>query len=243
MDLKKTVDAISRELEEKQPVVLMYSGGVESSFLLKILLENTIDFQIVTIDNGLIPSYQIDFIKQSLQKSGAEAVILSFDFKEIYAMKKNLPSRCYFCKRKMLSLARENFPNHTIIEGSSCYEEGERPGEMALTEMEIFSPLKKYCVDRTHIIKFLKKSAFPFMENNTCLATRFPLFSEPDVEKIKLIDRIESKIFHATGNPSRLRLSRDGNLTLEIKEEDLVKLPGILESNILEKIKIKLRKF
>ncbi len=222
--------------------VLMYSGGVESSYLLLRLLRDSGSFIAVTVDNGLIPRYQKDFINETINKVGTEHVWLQFDFRSIPSMKKNYPSRCYFCKREMFRIVRETYPGASIITGTSSYDPP-RPGRMAEMEYNIETPLISMAITRREMMDELTDANLPFMTNNTCLATRFPPFYEPEESEIREVEKIEEELYQTLLAPLRVKRKED-DFILEIEPRNAGGAIEVLKRlKLLERFTIRIRHF
>ncbi len=222
--------------------ILLYSGGVESSYLLGKLLDEKKKFIAVTIDNGLIPTYQKKLIQNVVNNFKINHTWIHFDYKKIPAMKKNLPARCYFCKREMFRLITVKYHCEKMVSGTS-FEDPPRPGRMAEKEFNVATPLTHQRISRKKMMEFLTYHQIPFIENNTCLATRFPDYHTIREEEVKNLDKLETQLYEKLNQSLRLRKKEQFYL-LEIKIDVLDKAANALnEIGILTDTLIKIRNF
>lgn len=136
-------------LKNLESVVVAFSSGVDSTFLLKVahdvLQDNVIA---VTASSRAFPARELNEAKEFCQKEGIKHIIVETDEFNIEEFSQNPPNRCYICKRelflKFLDVAKNNNIKH-VIEGSNLDDDGDyRPGMKAVREFGIKSPLKEF---------------------------------------------------------------------------------------------------
>jgi len=220
-------------------VAVAFSGGVDSTFLLKAahdLLGSRVIA--VTIRSGLVPQREIDESIQFVRNEGIEHIIVDIDELDIAGFAQNPPNRCYLCKTALFlqirSIAEKRRIPH-VVEGSNADDVHDyRPGMQALAELNILSPLRESGLTKQEIRQFSHEWGLPTWNKPSlaCLATRFP-YGEPITrERISMIDAAEEYLLESGFYQVRVRFH--GNLArIETDEDGLRRL---FSANLREKI-------
>jgi pyridinium-3,5-biscarboxylic acid mononucleotide sulfurtransferase len=190
--LQKTIKKLKR-------VAIAYSGGVDSTFLIKIaydvLGENAFA---VTAVSPTYTKQELIQAQHSAQKIGIHHIIIKTKETESKHFIKNPTNRCYFCKKELFTkiqkLAQENDIKH-ILDGSNIDDNLDyRPGQKALREMHILSPLRDVGLTKQEIRDLLKKTGLKGWNTpaNACLASRFPYGVQITKQRLKQVEQAES---------------------------------------------------
>ncbi len=224
-----------------QDVVVAFSGGVDSSLVLKLAVEAAkpkgSKVYAVTVHTRLHPMKDIAVSCRVAAEIGALHEVLSVDEMEIEGIRNNPPERCYLCKKHifetLLGFAKR-VGAAALLEGTNADDLGQyRPGIRALRELGVHSPLAQAGFTKAEVKKLAKELQIS-VENRPsapCMATRFPYGERFDYEDIARLDEAEEKI-RALGYRN-VRLRKHQNIArLEVDAEDLVKISGERESII-----------
>jgi uncharacterized protein len=180
-------------------VIVAYSGGVDSAFLLKIAHEE-LGAQAVAII-GVSPSLMPEEHDEAVALAQSLAIPLrTVDTHEMedpnYAS--NPTNRCYFCKSELFTvltaIARdEGFA--AVCDGTNTDDLREwRPGAQAATEREVRSPLCEVGLNKTEIRELSKQAGLPTWDKPAmpCLSSRIPYGTPVTAEALRMIGRAEA---------------------------------------------------
>ena len=148
-------------------VLVAYSGGVDSTFLLKVAKDTLGDGSIlaVTALSPLYPDRELAGAKKAAQEMGVRHLLIESNELAIQGFSENPPNRCYFCKKELfgelLRLGRkESIP--FIVEGSTLDDEKDhRPGRKAVQELGIRSPLQEAMFTKGEVRELSKALDLP----------------------------------------------------------------------------------
>lgn len=246
MTLKEKYDALKNYIASLGSVAVAFSGGVDSTLLLKISHDVLGDKAVaVTAGASFVPSRELDEAKDFCKKNNIRQIIFHVNESSIPNFKANPKNRCYFCKleifKKILSLAAENNLAN-VVEGSNVDDLGDfRPGLQALKELEIKSPLRAAELTKAEIRALSRELGLPTFDKPSyaCLASRFVYGEEITPEKLKMVEEAE-EFLRALGF-KQLRVRIHGLLArIEIIPEDFNR---VLTQEIREKIYQALKNF
>ncbi|MEI9478456.1 MAG: ATP-dependent sacrificial sulfur transferase LarE [Deltaproteobacteria bacterium] len=222
--LKKVFEAMGK-------VLVAYSGGVDSSLLLKMAIdalgrENVLA---VTALSPLYPERELTTAKKVAESMGVRHLLIESNELEIEGFSANPPNRCYYCKRelfeKLLDLARGE-GIHFMVEGSTLDDEKDhRPGRVAIRELGIRSPLQEALFTKEDVRELSRALGLPTWDKPSfaCLASRFPYGEEITPEGLKRVDEAEDFLFRLGFKQVRVRHYQD-LARIEILKEEMERL-------------------
>ncbi len=228
------------------PVVVAFSGGVDSSVLSKAAKLALGDKVVaITAASELLPQEELTDAKEVAEIIGIEHKVISVQDLANPKFVANDRERCYYCKEKRFALltnwAQEN-GYQKVIEGSNLDDDGDyRPGMRALSENDfVASPLVAAGFNKTDIRNLAKKWNLPVWNKPSaaCLASRISYGLEITADRLKQVERAERIVRqHVQG---QLRVRHHGNLArIEVAAE---LLPTLLDHNVNESIVREIKK-
>ncbi|MGA3206219.1 MAG: ATP-dependent sacrificial sulfur transferase LarE [Syntrophales bacterium] len=243
-ELSSKVESLEKILSDMRSVLIAYSGGTDSTFLLKIAANVLGDKAIaVTASSETYTPQELREAKKNAEVIGAQHIIVYTDELNDPNFSSNPPDRCYYCKRELFTKLTELAKRHrlnSIIDGSTRDDEMDfRPGMRAVAEFGIKSPLKDAGFTKEDIRTLSKEMNLPTWDKPPlpCLSTRFPYGTQITKEKVLRVGRAEE--FLAGFGIRQLRVRDHGNIArIEVLRADMpIFLDEEISNVIVEKFK------
>lgn len=184
-----------------QDVMVAFSGGVDSSLLLKLAYEAAQrtgkDVYAVTMQTRLHPAGEIEEAKRVCEEIGAVHIVIAVDELEEAGIMNNPVERCYLCKKHLFLKMKERASDlgiNVILEGTNEDDlHVYRPGIKALKELQIISPLAEAGLTKAEVRKMACEYGISVSSKpaTPCLATRFPYGTELTYEKMARVEKGE----------------------------------------------------
>jgi uncharacterized protein len=194
-------------------VVVAYSGGADSTLLLKAARETLGAQNIVAVTalSPLYPDRELVGAKRMAQEMAIKHILIESNELEIEGFSKNPLNRCYLCKRELFeeiqNLARKEAISF-VVEGSTLDDEKDhRPGRRAIQELGIRSPLQEARFTKEDVRELSRTLGLPTWDKPSfaCLASRFPYGEEITLEGLKMVDEAENFLFSLGFKQVRVR--------------------------------------
>ena len=182
-----------------QNVVVAFSGGVDSTFLLKVCVDVLGKKNVLAFigKSPTCPEREIEEAMGLAADIGAEYLIEETTEMADQNFIQNSKSRCYFCKthlfHKAWEIARTKGFDH-VAEGSNLDDMDDfRPGRKACTEQNVMSPLLEAELSKSEIRELSKALSLPTYDKPAfaCLSSRVPYGVVIDENVLKKIERSE----------------------------------------------------
>jgi uncharacterized protein len=213
-------------VKQMKSAVLAYSGGVDSSFLLKIMKLSDIRTLAVTAVSEIIPHNDLLTAKELAVELGIQHRIIKTEELSREEFIQNTPERCFFCKDERFNKLTEIAKSEGylfVIDGSNIDDTSDyRPGRKAAMKHNIRSPLIESGFTKMEIRECSKRLGLSTWDNpsSTCLASRFPYGQRITKEALKRVERAEDIIRSLGFRDIRVR-DHGGLARIEVEEKNI----------------------
>ncbi len=238
-EIEKKIARLTEIIGEFTSVMIAFSGGKDSFFLLQTALEvlGRDKVKTVFVNSDFIGDSDHERLAYFEEKFDLEIIRLEISVINDKQVSANPKDRCYICKtlifKNIVQKATE-LEIDTVLDGTTFSDlEEYRPGITALEELKIVSPLRDAGITSAEIVERLQQVDIDpyYLSSSTCLATRFPYNFQLSGELIKRFDRIESFLVRHRIYPVRVR-HIDQGIRIETDVENIPKLLEIKDQLI-----------
>ncbi len=218
---------LHRILKEAGSAAIAFSGGVDSTYLLKEAHEVLKDRMIAyTAESPFFPSWENEEAIAFCKEEGIPHKLLKFDILSVPGVSENPSDRCYLCKHALFSALKSQAEADgfaCVMEGTNLDDLGDyRPGLKALAELGIRSPLKEAGLHKQEIRVLSEEQHLPTWNKPSfaCLASRISYGEEITEEKLHMVEAGETFLLKKGFTQVRVRVH--GSLArIEVLPEEM----------------------
>ena len=228
--LEKKYQKLQEILRSLESVAVAFSGGVDSTFLLKVAQETLGDKAIaITACPCSFAERERKETEDFCRENHIHQEICKLNEFEIPGFRQNPPDRCYICKKgiftRLWEVAKKNNIN-VLAEGSNMDDLGDyRPGKRAIQELGVRSPLQEAGLYKEEIRELSKDMNLPTWNKPSfaCLASRFVYGETITEEKLHMVDQAEQFLMDLGFHQFRVRIH--GTMArIEVPAEEILKI-------------------
>lgn len=243
--LNKKYQKLESILREMRSVLVAFSAGVDSTFLLccarEVLNDNVLA---VTARSASFPQREFEESIRLAKMLKATHLIIDSEEMKDPNYRNNSPDRCFYCKSDLFSKLRKIAGDKDIpyvLDGANLDDvEDYRPGSKAAEKFQVRSPLKEAELKKKEIRLLSKKKGLPTWNKPSfaCLASRFPYGTKITRENLLVVEQAENVLHDLGFNQFRVRHHND-IARIEVPKEHLQRF---LDNGISEKVITELKK-
>jgi uncharacterized protein len=228
--LPQRLAELERYLAAREALLVAFSGGVDSTFLAAVA-QRALGARLltVTVEMAAVPARVLARARSLATTLGLRHRVIRLDAFAVEGFGDNGNERCYHCKRAilqaLLALANaEGIPN--LADGGNADDLHDyRPGQRAVTELGVLSPLRELDWTKAEIRAASRLLQLPTADlpSAACLASRIPYGDPITPRKLEQIDQVENWL--ETQGVAVCRARHHGSVVrLELGEDDLARL-------------------
>ncbi len=225
--IKKKFSKLLTELRKTEEAVLAFSGGVDSSFLLKAMKVAGLRILAVTAASETMPKKDLLGSISFTKELGVEHLIIKTEELHNEAFVSNPPERCFICKdelfKRIKAIAKEN-KYRFIFDGSNSDDLNDyRPGRKAATLYGVRSPLAECGFTKDEIRSMSKELGLNIWNkpSSPCLSSRFPYGQRITSQALERVEKAE-EFLRTLGIGDDVRVRNHGDTArIEVSEKEM----------------------
>jgi uncharacterized protein len=197
-EAREKKDILVKNLNKLPSLLVAFSGGVDSSFLLAIACHALGDRVLAVTAHSVIHTEdELEWASLFAERLGVEHTIIESDEMSIPEFISNPSDRCYYCKKSIAAGLRDiadkrGIKNIAHAINTDDYDDF-RPGIKAAKEIGLISPLVEAGLSKEEIRFLSREMGIETWDkpSNACLASRIPYGSSVTPDKLRMIDDAE----------------------------------------------------
>jgi pyridinium-3,5-biscarboxylic acid mononucleotide sulfurtransferase len=245
VNLQEKYSSLQQILKKLGKVLVAYSGGVDSTFLLKVAVDTLgTDNVLACISAGVTePKHVLQRAKKFAKNLGVRLEIVDTDELADANFVANKADRCFHCKshlcQVLLDVANQNGFKHVVFGTNRDDLDDFRPGNRAMKTFGIHSPLAEAGLTKQDIRELSRQLGLETADvpSSPCLASRIAYGLEINEERLSQIEKAEDFLRDLGLVEFRVR-HHDTIARIEVHPEDFEKISAEPNcSKIIKKLK------
>lgn len=205
---------------------LAFSGGTDSAFLMWASRQYGCALRAYYIKTAFQPAFELADARRLAEELGVPMTVVELDVLSVPEAAENGPRRCYYCKKALFTRLRQAAAadGYTVlIDGTNASDDaGDRPGMVALRELEVRSPLRECGITKAEVRRLSKEAGLFTWDKPAyaCLATRIPTGTAVTAEMLTRVENAESALAGLGFVDFRVRVA-DGAARLQVTGDQM----------------------
>jgi len=198
--LSSKIETVKKRLRELHSVVVAFSGGLDSTVLLKLAVDTLGPARVLAVTgrSPSVPRADLENVARLAAEAGACHEFISTGEFENPDYRANPPDRCYYCKSDLYVRLRrlaEERGLRAVLCGTNADDLGDfRPGLRAADQFQVQAPLAEAGLSKAEVRQIARLLGLSVAEKpaSPCLSSRIPYGERVEPEKLRQIDAAES---------------------------------------------------
>ena len=210
--LHEKYDSLKKIIVQAGSAIVAFSGGVDSTFLLKMCVDLLGDRALaVTARSETFPERELEEARDLARQIGGKHIIIDSKEMEVPGFSDNPPHRCFLCKTELFSKIKNIASQHGInwvFDGSNANDLDDfRPGRVAAHQLGIRSPLEEAGLCKKGIRTLSKMLNLLTWDKPSfaCLSSRFPYYTKITKQALRQVENAENYLWQMGMRVFRVR--------------------------------------